>query len=61
MQLYNDQQALFSRYGDDREFVPWEMYKGGCCGHYAKKGDAMGYLENAFRLSQDGLKKHVSS
>jgi hypothetical protein len=61
MQLYKDQQALFSQYGDDREFVPWEMYKGSCCGYYAKKEEAMRYLENGFRLSQEGLKKYVSS
>jgi hypothetical protein len=61
MQLYKDQQALFSQCDGDREFVPWEMYKGGCCGYYAKNEDAMQYLENGFRLSQDGLKKYVSS
>lgn len=51
MQLYNAQQELFSRYDDQREFVPWEIYKGGCCKHYEKKEEALKYLENAFRLS----------
>jgi hypothetical protein len=61
MRLYDDQQALFSQYHDDREFVPWEMYKGGCCGYYEKKEDAIRYLENAFRLSQAAWKIYVSS
>ena len=60
MRLYNDQQQLFSQHEDKREFVPWEMYKGGCCNFYDKKDDALRYLENAFHLSQAGMKKYVS-
>ena len=60
MQMYDIQQRLFTEYGDERELVPWEMYKGGCCYHYGKKGDAIRYLEGAFRMSEDALKKYVS-
>ena len=60
MQLYDTQRDLFAAYGDERELVPWDLYKGGCCNHYGRKGDAIGYLEGAFKMSQGALKEYVS-
>lgn len=56
MRLYDSQQELFARVGDERESTPWQLYKGACCDQYGKREEALTHLESAYQLSQTARK-----